>query len=390
VSIADGDFGQTANNGGNSQQLRHDRIYQQTLKHFLAPVYKELYEDDSVSEVLINGHDEIYVERNGRIERLHTQFRDPEALQAAVNNLAGYLNRQLDEHHHSMDARLPAPEKFRVHVILPPCARGGITISIRKFQEKVHSLETLIELGALTEEARQFLNVAVKTKRNMLVSGGTSTGKTTFLNALGTMIPPHERVIIIEDSSELQLPRQLHTVYLESRPARQNGAGAVTIRDLFVDSLRMRPDRIIVGEVRRGEALDMVQSMLSGHDGAMGTIHASSPALALVRLETLCLMSDVSMPIYVARLQVSSALHLVVQLGRLGRKRQVTSIAAIQGVDESNGYQVRELFRIAPDGERRVLRRVEGATINIPQEECESPDIIQKLAPACADMFHVV
>ncbi len=287
-----------------TSSLRRADIYRRTLRHFFAPVAHELYEDESVTEVLINGHDQIYVERAGKLQKLDSSrsFPSEAALQAAVNNLAEYVNRRLDERHHSMDARLPDPERFRVHVIGPPCSRMGMVISIRKFSRNKLTIEALVEKKSLSAAARQFLEVAIRLHRNILVSGGTGSGKTSMLNALSAAISPGERIVVIEDSSELNL-RQPHTIYLESRPARADGTGAVTIRDLFVDSLRMRPDRIIVGEVRRGEALDLVQSMLSGHDGAMSTVHASSPALALIRLETLCLMSEIQMPVYVARTQ---------------------------------------------------------------------------------------
>lgn len=250
-------------------------IYRRTLQHFLAPVADLLYDDESVTEVLINGPSSIYVERRGRLELTDRRFEDAEALQASVNNLAEYVQRPLDERHHSLDARLPEPEKFRVHVILPPCSRSGIVVSIRKFQHEL-TLERLVATGTLSAAAHQFLAVAIQLHRNIIVAGGTGAGKTSLLNALSVAIPEHERIIVIEDSSELQL-HQPHTIYLESRPDQGDGRGAVTIRDLFVDSLRMRPDRILVGEVRRGEALDLVQSMLSGHDGALSTVHASSP-----------------------------------------------------------------------------------------------------------------
>lgn len=333
----------------NPAALNRTAIYRQTLQHFLGPVASELYHDTAVTEVLINGPNEIYVERNGVLEKLQGRcFGSEQALLAAVNNLAEYVNRRLDEHHHSMDARLPEPERFRVHVIVPPCSRSGIVVSIRKFSLNRLTIQQLISGQSLSPEAAEFLQIAVQMHRNLIVSGGTGTGKTSMLNALSAAISPHERIIVIEDSSELNLA-QPHTICLEARPARPNGAGKVTIRDLFVDSLRMRPDRIIVGEVRRGEALDLIQSMLSGHDGAMSTVHASSPALAMTRLETLCLMSEVQMPVYVARTQVASAIHLIVQvtrrkLGPASGGRFVSAISEVRGLDAHDRYIIRPLF----------------------------------------------
>ena len=328
-----------------STAMSRATIYRQAIRHFFSAVAEELYNDDRVTEVLINGHDKIYVERNNQLEVTDKRFESADALQAAVNNLAEYVNRRLDLHHHSMDARLPEPEQFRVHVITPPCSRQGIVVSIRKFKRAELTVQRLVETGSISALAMQFLEIAIRLHRNIIVSGGTSTGKTSLLNALSTFIPKEERIIVIEDSSELQL-RQPHTVYLEVRPPHPDGTGGVSIRDLFIDSLRMRPDRIIVGEVRRGEALDMIQSMLSGHDGAMSTVHASSPRLALLRLETLCLMSELQMPVYVARTQVASAIHLVVQVSRTTLGRQVTAISEVRELSEKGEYQIVDLFRL--------------------------------------------
>src|SRR5262249_28154970 len=209
-------------------------------------------------------------------------------------------------------ARLPEPERFRVHVIIPPVSRQGVCVSIRKFPRNRMTLATLLEQGSLDPLAVEYLTLLIRTHHNLIVSGGTGSGKTSLLNALSAVIPEHERIVVIEDSSELRL-QQPHTLYLEARPPRPDGEGAVTIRDLFVDSLRMRPDRILVGEVRRGEALDLVQSMLSGHDGALSTVHASTPLLALVRLDTRCLMNDGHLPIYGARTQEAAARPVVIQ-----------------------------------------------------------------------------
>jgi pilus assembly protein CpaF len=322
-------------------------IYSQTVRHFLGPIMP-LMDNGEVTEVMVIGPDTVYYEQGGRIAKSELCFPSEGLLMAAVRNIAEYVNRQIDETHHSMDARLP--DGSRVHVILPPSSRQGICLTIRKFQQATFNLSKLIEWGSLTAEAAEFLEIAVLLRKNIVISGGTGTGKTSILNALSAKIPAEERIIVIEDSSELQL-HQPHTVYLEAQPPRPDGRGQVTIRDLFVDSLRMRPDRIIVGEVRRGEALDLIQSMLSGHSGSLTTVHASTPRDAASRLETLCLMSDTSLPVYVARSQVASAVHLVVQLSRFSDgSRRVKSISESLGLDDHDRFVWRELYRFEAAG----------------------------------------
>jgi len=322
-------------------------IYSQTVRHFLGPV-QPLMDDPNVTEVMVIGPNTVYYEQGGRIYESDLRFPSEGLLMAAVQNIAEYVNRQIDEAHHSMDARLP--DGSRVHAIIPPSSRRGICLTIRKFKPATFNLAALVEWGSLTAEAAEFLEIAVLLHKNIVISGGTGTGKTSILNALSAKIPAEERIIVIEDSSELQL-HQPHTVYLEAQPPRPDGQGQVTIRDLFVDSLRMRPDRIIVGEVRRGEALDLIQSMISGHSGALTTVHASTPRDAASRLETLCLMSDASLPVYVARSQVASAIHLVVQLARFSDgSRRVQSISESLGLDDQNRFTWRELYRFAAHG----------------------------------------
>ncbi len=333
--------------------MQRDQVYQKTLRHFFQPVADLLFEREDISEVLINGHDKVYCERGGRLELTGRSFPSAHALEIAVRNLAEYVGRRLDENNHSMDARLPPPDSFRVHAIIPPCSRVGICLSIRKFGKKNETtLDWLVKKGSLSPMAAEYLGLMVQTHRNMVVSGGTGSGKTSLLNALSVTIPNHERIVVIEDSSELQLAQE-HTVYLEAKQKGTDGKGAVSIRDLFVDSLRMRPDRIIVGEVRRGEALDLVQSMLSGHDGSLSTVHASSPLLALVRLETLCLMSDVVLPVYVARMQVAQAMHVIVQISRMpDGSRKVMEISEGKGLGKGDRYRLSPIFRqkVGPDG----------------------------------------
>jgi len=322
-------------------------IYEATTRHFLAPI-RILLDDPSVSEVLVNGYGTVYFERAGRLQRSELVFPDEESLMMAAQNIAEYVNRRIDRDNHSMDARLP--DGSRVHVIVAPASRQGTCISIRKFQKSSFQLPSLVKRGSLSAMGAEFLELAVLLHRNTVISGGTGTGKTSMLNALSASIPEYERIIVIEDSSELQL-YQPHTVYLEAQPPRPDGKGQVTIRDLFVDSLRMRPDRIVVGEIRRGEALDLIQSMISGHAGSLTTVHANTPRDAAIRLETLCLMSDVSLPVHVARSQVASALHLVVQIARFGDgSRRVICISEMLGLDEKGNYQTSEIFRFHASG----------------------------------------
>ncbi len=337
--------------------MHASEIYRQTVAYFLRPI-QPLLEDADVSEVLINGYQTIYFEKSGRLQRSDISFPDEDSLRAAVTNIAEYVNRVVDPDHHSMDARLP--DGSRVHVIIPPSSRGGTHISIRKFKKSTFDLDSLVRWGSLTEETAEFMKIVVMIHKNTVISGGTGTGKTSMLNALSAAIPEYERIIVIEDSSELQL-HQPHTVYLEAQPARPDGRGAVSIRDLFVDSLRMRPDRIVVGEVRRGEALDMIQSMISGHAGALTTAHANTAYDAMIRLETMCLMSGVEMPVNVARRQVASAVHVVLQLRRYDDgSRRVATISEILGLDDKESYVVQPLYDFVATG-RDENGKIQGA-----------------------------
>lgn len=322
-------------------------LYQKTVRHFLAPV-RELMDDATVTEVMVVGPENVYYERAGRIHKSPCRFSGEPALMAAIRNIAEYVNRRIDANHHSLDARLPTGE--RVHAIIPPASRVGTCLTIRKFLKSSFDLGKLVESGSLTAEAAEFLEICVLLHKNIVISGGTGTGKTSMLNALSAAIPEDERIVVIEDSSELQL-HQPHTVYLEAQPPRPDGHGGVTIRDLFVDSLRMRPDRIVVGEVRRGEALDLIQSMISGHAGSLTTVHANTPRDAARRLETLCLMNDAGLPVYVARTQVASALHIILQLSRFSDgSRRVQAITEACGLDDREQYCWRELFQFEGQG----------------------------------------
>lgn len=325
-------------------------LYIRSLNYFLDPL-REVLSDPGVTEVLVNGRDAagqqaVYVERKGELQRSPLRFPDEAWIASLAQNLGEFVGRRLDETHHSLSGRLPADSlagPARVHIVAPPASRSGYCISIRKFKRERQSLEKLVDGGSLTAEAAELMQMAVRMKKNIAVSGGTGTGKTTLLNALTEAIPGDERIIVIEDTSELDLP-QPHCVYLESRQGHPTRGGGVSIRDLFVDSLRMRPDRIIVGEVRRGEALDMIQTMLSGHAGALTTVHANSPLDAVARLETLCLMTEEPLPHDVARLQVGSAIDLIVQIERVKGVRRVASIEECLGTDDTGRYQIRPTY----------------------------------------------
>lgn len=328
--------------------MSREAIFEASVEYFLSPV-GEYLRDDAVTEVMINRFDQIYVERAGRLHLTPARFPSEDALLSAVHNVAQWVGREITLEHPILDARLP--NGSRVHAIIPPGARGGTCVNIRKFKRGGMTLDDLLAYGSISPDAREFLEIAVRLHKNVIVSGGTGTGKTSLLNAISAAVPEEERIVVIEDTSELKLNQQ-HCVYLEVQRPDQFGRGGLTIRQLFVASLRMRPDRIIVGEVRGGEALDMIQSMLSGHSGALSTVHANSARDSLIRLETLSLMSDVEIPVYVARAQVASAINLVVQLNRFSEdgSRRITKITEVLGLDAQNTYQFRDLFQLKMTG----------------------------------------
>ena len=330
--------------------MSREAIFEASLGFFLTPI-KRFLEDRTVTEIMVNGHSDIYIERRGRLEHTDARFVSEDALLTAVHNVAQYVGREIDENRPVLDARLP--DGSRVHAVIPPSARRGTYLTIRKFSRDVMNLDELVRLGSMSDVAREFLEICVRLHKNTIVAGGTGTGKTSLLNALSTSVPAEERIVVIEDSSELRL-NQPHTLYLEAQQTDAYGKGGLSIRQLFVASLRMRPDRIIVGEVRGGEALHMIQSMISGHSGSLTTVHASTPRDAMVRLETLSLMSDVSIPIYVARAQVASAIHLIVQLSRFTEdgSRRVTRITEACGLEGDN-YTFRDLFVLKMQGRSR-------------------------------------
>ncbi|WP_082516031.1 CpaF family protein [Cellulomonas sp. Leaf395] len=290
-------------------------------------VLEPLLADETVSEIMINGPDTIYVERFGQVERVSASFASEEQLRQTIDRIVSTVNRRVDESSPMVDARLPADERMprgaRVHVVLPPLVLNGPTVTIRLFP-KSYGLDELLNRGSLDEPTAELLAACVRARLNIIVSGGTSSGKTTMLNALSAFIQGRQRIITIEDAAELSLVQD-HVVRLETRPANVEGHGQVTIRDLVRNALRMRPDRIIVGEVRGGEALDMLQAMNTGHEGSLATVHANTTVDALIRLETLASMSDVEVPFHALRDQVNNAVDLVIQLlrGSDGTRRVV-------------------------------------------------------------------
>ncbi|NTU88639.1 MAG: CpaF family protein [Actinobacteria bacterium] len=335
--------------------MSHQHLSQMDKQKLQKSVMDEIYgfgpitallEDETVTEVMVNGCDTVYVEREGKIYLTPVTFRDDQHVYHTIDKIVTPIGRRVDESSPMVDARLA--DGSRVNVIIPPLAIKGPTITIRKFATDPYVLEDLITFGTLNMDIAKFLRASVKARMNIIISGGTGSGKTTFLNVLSSFISENERIVTIEDAAELQL-QQKHVISLESRPANIEGKGRITIRDLVVNTLRMRPDRIIVGEVRSGEALDMLQAMNTGHDGSITTIHANSTRDSMSRLETMVLMSGMELPSLSIREQIASAINLIIQISRFpDGSRKVVKVSEVIGM-EGDTITTQDLFVFMQD-----------------------------------------
>lgn len=306
-----------------------------------------LLRDETITEVMVNGPEQVFVERNGTLQETELRFTDPSDVMRIIERIVTPLGRRVDESSPMVDARLP--DGSRVNVIIPPLSLVGPCISIRKFGKKALTPTDLIRAGAMTQEMTEFLRMCVRAELNIVVSGGTSTGKTTYLNMLSSFIPDKDRIITIEDAAELRL-QQRHVIRLEARPANVEGQGHVSIRQLVINALRMRPDRIVVGEVRGGEALDMLQAMNTGHEGSLTTVHSNSARDTLARVETMVLMAGMDLPLRAIREQIAAAFDLVVHLERLADgSRRVVQVTEVQGM-EGDIIVMQDVFRYVQTG----------------------------------------
>jgi len=313
--------------------------------------------DDSITEVMINGPENVFIEQNGRLFKLDKQFESQRRLEDVIQRIVGLAGREVNQANPICDTRLP--DGSRVNVVLPPIALCGPTVTIRKFSKTPMTIEKLIAYGSITQEIADFLELLVKSKYNIFIAGGTGSGKTTFLNALSNYIPKDERVITIEDSAELQITGVQNLVSLETRNANASGAGQITIRDLIKSSLRMRPERIVVGEVRGGEALDMLQAMNTGHDGSLSTGHANSTEDMLSRLETMVLQGSAGLPLEAIRQQIASAVDIIIHLSRLRDKsRKTMEITEVVGYED--GKIVLNPLYVFEEDENSTLTKVSG------------------------------
>lgn len=352
------------------------RIFEQSIRRYFKPIVPYL-EDSSVGEIMINGPDDIWIEVSGKLQKTDAKFDTVDDLMGGVKNIAQYVGKTLNEMNPRMDARLP--DGSRVHVVLPPCAQNGISVAIRRFGTFSLNMEKLIEFGSVTPDAVEFIDACVKMKRNLVVAGGTGSGKTSLLNCISLLIDPMDRIIVIEDSTELQL-QQPHVLMLEARKPDARGRGEVTIGDLFHSAMRLRPDRIVIGEIRGGEALSLLQAMTSGHGGSMTTTHATYPDDTLRRLETMAMMSSVEMPLQALRSQVASAVQMIVQTSRFNDgSRKITHIVEVLDLADNGEYQIHPLFEFQHRGREddgTVIGQLEPVG-NLPtfMEEAESRGI---------------
>jgi pilus assembly protein CpaF len=339
---------------------------------------QSLLEDDTITEIMVNGPKNVYIERKGKVHRVPITFESNDHVMRIIDRIVAPLGRRIDESSPYVDARLP--DGSRVNAVIPPISLVGPVLTIRKFSKNPITVDQMIQFGSVSAEAVQFLKACVEARLNIIISGGTGSGKTTLLNVLSSFIPSDERIITIENAAELQL-RQEHVVTLESRPPNIEGRGEITIRDLVMNSLRMRPERIIVGECRGGETLDMLQAMNTGHDGSMTTAHANTPRDALSRIETMCLMAGMDLPIRAIREQVASAVDLICQQERMrDGTRKVTTVTEISGMEgdvitmtdifvfEQTGTENgRIVGRLRPTGLRpKFMDKIESAGIHLP------------------------
>ncbi|MBI2332146.1 MAG: Flp pilus assembly complex ATPase component TadA [Chloroflexi bacterium] len=339
---------------------------------------QSLLEDDTITEIMVNGPKNVYIERKGKVHRVPITFESNDHVMRIIDRIVAPLGRRIDESSPYVDARLP--DGSRVNAVIPPISLVGPVLTIRKFSKNPITVDQMIQFGSVSAEAVQFLKACVEARLNIIISGGTGSGKTTLLNVLSSFIPADERIITIENAAELQL-RQEHVVTLESRPPNIEGRGEITIRDLVINALRMRPERIIVGECRGGETLDMLQAMNTGHDGSMTTAHANTPRDALSRIETMCLMAGMDLPIRAIREQVASAVDLICQQERMrDGTRKVTTVTEVSGMEgdvitmtdifvfEQTGTENgRIIGRLRPTGLRpKFMDKIESAGIHLP------------------------
>jgi len=320
------------------------QVYRDALQQYLGPIL-HLLDDPTVTEILINGYETIFVERKGKLEATDAKFASAGDLQAAVNNIAQSVGRRINDQDPRLDARLP--DGSRIHAVLPPMARNGLVVSIRKFTQSKIGFKDYIKLGAITSDAANFLEICMFLGKNILVSGGTGSGKTTLLGLLCSRIPKGQRVIVIEDASELSIEYE-HVVFFETRMADEHGQGEVTMRDLLKSALRLRPDRIIVGEVRGAEGMELIQAMNTGHKGCLGTIHANSANDALVRLEALAMGGDNKISEKALQYSIASAIDIVIQISRLSDgSRRIISISEVKGLDKDFNYEVVPIYNLS-------------------------------------------